>query len=253
VHQSARAALRIVAAALTTIVSAEQTMQTDKFPCPEKLSYRVEWHAITAGMATVNMTQPKPDEWQTTMDLESAGMVSRLYHVLDKYNVLATVKFCAMSAELDAQEGKHNKYEKLTVDAVHHKVSYYEQDRVKKQDSRRELDAPPCTYEIVGALQELRGLDLPPGKSMTIPVTDGKKIASVRIDAQNKENINYQGKSVSTIRYEAFVFDNVLYKRKGRLLIWITDDAARLPVLLRMQMGFPIGTVNVELQKQERS
>lgn len=252
-YQSARALLRIVAAALTTIVSAQQTMQNDKFPCPEKLSYRVQWHSITAGTATVNMSQIKPDEWQTTMDLESAGMVSRLYHVLDKYKVLASGKFCAISADLDAQEGKHNKYEKLTVDAVHHKVDYYQQDRIKRQDIRKELDAPPCTYEIAGTLQELRGLDLQPGKSMTVPVTDGKKIANVRIDAQSKENISYQGKNVSTIRYEAFVFDNVLYKRKGRLLIWITDDAARLPVQLRMQMGFPIGTVNVELQKQERS
>ena len=245
--------LRIVAAALTTIASAEQTMQTDKFPCPEKLSYRVEWHAITAGTATVNMTHSQPDAWHTTMDLESAGMVSRLYHVLDKYKVLATGKFCAISSELDAQEGKHNKYEKLTFDAAHHKVDYYEQDRVKNQDSRKELDAPPCTYEIVGALEELRRLDLQPGKSMTIPITDGKKMANIRIDAQGKENITYQGKNVQTIRYEAFVFDNILYKRKGRLLIWITDDAERLPVLLRMQMGFPVVTVNVQLQNQERS
>ena len=253
VHQSARAVLRIVAAALTTIASAEQTMQTEKFPCPEKLSYRVEWHAITAGTATVNMTRSQPDAWQTTMDLESAGMVSRLYHVLDKYKVLTTGKFCAISAELDSQEGKHNKYEKISVDAARQKVDYYERDRVKNQDSRKELDAAPCTYDITGALEELRGVDLQPGKSMTIPITDGKKIANVRIDAQSKENISYQGKNMPSIRYEAFVFDNILYKRKGRLLIWITDDAARLPVQMRMQMGFPIGTVNVLLQKQERS
>lgn len=252
-HQSARVLLRIVATALTTIAAADETMQTDKFPCPEKLSYRVEWHSITAGTATVTMTRPQTDEWQTTMDLESAGMVSRLYHVLDKYRVLATTKFCAISAELDAQEGKHNKYEKTTVDAARHKVDYYERDRIKNQESRKELDAPPCTYEITGALEELRGLDLQPGKSMTIPITDGKKIANVRIDAQEKENISFQGKNVPAIRYEAFVFDNILYKRKGRLLIWITDDAARLPVQLRMQMGFPIGTVSVLLQKQERS
>lgn len=228
-------------------------MQSDMFPCPEKLTYRIEWHGITAGQAIVDMTRPQPDEWQTTVNLESAGMVSRLYRVLDKYKVVTNAKFCGIGTEMDAQEGKHNKYEKLTFDAPHHKVDYYEQDRVKNQETRKELDTMPCTYEITGALEALRALDVPAGKSITIPMTDGKKFANVRIDAQAKENVSYGGKNVPTIRYEAFVFDNVIYHRKGRLLVWVTDDSARIPVQLRMQMGFPIGTINVELQKQERS
>ena len=228
-------------------------MQDDKFPCPEKLSFRVEWHSIIAGIANVEMTRPRTDQWQTTMNLETAGMVSRLYRVLDKYKVLTNAKFCLVSSELDAQEGKHNKYGKTTFDATRHKVDYYEQDRVKNLETRKQLDAAPCTYEITGALEALRALDVPPGKSVSIPMTDGKKSANVRIDAQAKENVTYAGKSVPAIRYEAFVFDNIIYHRKGRMLIWITDDAARLPVQLRLQMAFPIGTVNVELQKQERS
>jgi hypothetical protein len=253
VHNWKRTWLRLAAAACSTLALAQQGMQKDEFPCPEKLSFRVEWHGITAGVANVDMSRPKPDEWQTILDLQSAGMVSRLYHVLDKYKVLTNAKFCGISSELDAQEGKHNKYEKLTFDTAQHKVDYYEQDRIKNQEVRKEVDTAPCTYEIAGALEALRALDVPPGKSITIPMTDGKKFADVRIDAQEKENISYAGKNVPAIRYEAFVFDNVIYKRKGRLLIWVTDDVARLPVLLRMQMSFPIGTVNVELQKQERS
>ena len=245
--------LRISVAALTTLASAQQSSQPGKFPSPEKLSYRVEWHGITAGVATVNMSRPREDDWQTTLDVESAGMVSRLYHVLDKYKVQTTESCCGVASELESQEGKHNKLEKLTFDTTRHKVQYYQNDRVKNQKIKKELDAAPCTYEITGALAQLRTIELQPGKSITMPMTDGKKYANVRIDAQARENIPYQGKSVPTIRYEAFVFDNIIYKRKGRLLIWITDDNARLPVLFRMQMGFPVGTVTVELQKQERS
>jgi hypothetical protein len=253
VHNFNRGLLRLAVAAIATFALANQGMEIEAFPCPEKLHFRVEWHGITAGTADVTMTHPAADQWLTTMDLQSAGMVSRLYHVLDKYKVLTTSKFCAISTELDAQEGKHNKYEKLTFDATHHKVDYYERDRVKNQDTRKELEVAACTFEITGALETLRAMDVPAGRSITLPMTDGKKFANIRIDAQAKENISYAGKNVSTIRYEAFVFDNVIYKRKGRLLIWLTDDAARLPVLMRMQMGFPVGTVNVELEKQERS
>jgi hypothetical protein len=223
-----------------------------KFPCPEKLSYRVEWHGITAGMATIRIDRPKPDEWQTVLDLESAGMVARLYHVLDKYESVTGGKFCGTSSELDAEEGKHHRLEKLTFDPTHSKVDYYEHDLIRNQEVRKELDTPPCTFEITGALHILRAMDLEPGKTITVPLTDGRRFADARIDAQAKENITVEGKNYATIRYEAFIFNNVVYKRKGRLQVWITDDAERLPVLLRMQMGFPIGMVNIQLQKQEK-
>lgn len=238
---------------LSWLAPAQEIVQpaNAKFPCPEKLSYHVEWHGITAGLATVDMVQPRPDQWQISLDLQSAGMVSRLYHIADKYKALTGSKFCGVSSDMDAQEGKHHKYEKVSFDASHRKVEYYEHDLVKNQETRKDLEAPPCTYEIVGALAALRTIDLEPGKTITVPVTDGKKLANVRIDSQAKETVNVGGKNYPATRYEAFVFDNVLYKRKGRLQVWITDDADRIPVLFRMQMGFPLGTVSVELDKQE--
>jgi hypothetical protein len=245
---------RIVLAALTSLLclSWVAPAQESKFPCPEKLSFRVEWHGITGGLATVTMTKPNADQWQTNLSLESAGMVARLYHVLDKYKTVTSSKFCGASTELDAQEGKHHKYSKLSFDAANHRVDYYEHDLLKNQEVRKQLDTPACTFEITGALEALRAMSLEPGKTITVPLTDGKKFANARIEAQAKENVTIDGKSYPTIRYEAFVFDNVLYKRKGRLQIWITDDAERLPVQMRMQVGFPVGTVNVELEKQEK-
>jgi hypothetical protein len=180
-------------------------------------------------------------------------MVSRLYHVADAYKSITNGKFCIESSDMDAQEGKRHNITKLSFDRAHNQVDYYEHDLIKNQEVRKQLDTPPCTFEITGALHTLRAMDLEPGKTITVPLTDGKKFASARIDAQARENITVGGTSYPTVRYEAFVFDNVLYKRKGRLQVWITDDAERLPVLFRMQLGFPVGTVNVEFQKQEKS
>ncbi|SRR5579884_638097 len=246
--------LRLAAVALSSLALAQQQPGSEnKFPCPESLSYRVEWHGITAGLATIRLDHPRTDDWETSLDLQSAGMVSRLYHIADTYKSITTRKFCGVSSELEAQEGKRHSYTKLSFDPAHHKVDYYEHDLVKNQEVRKDLDVPPCTFEITGALHALRAMDLEPGKSIAVPLTDGKKFANARIDAQVKENVTVAGKTYPTVRYEAFVFDNVIYKRKGRLQVWITDDAERLPVMFRLQMGFPVGTVNVELQKQQKS
>jgi hypothetical protein len=43
-----------------------------------------------------------------------------------------------------------------------------------------------------------------------------------------------------------------VYSRKGRVFIWVTDDAQRLPVQIQLRMSFPVGTVTLRLLKEER-
>ncbi len=45
--------------------------------------------------------------------------------------------------------------------------------------------------------------------------------------------------------------NGVIYTRKGRLFVWITDDARHLPVQIQLQMSFPVGTVTLQLEKEE--
>ncbi|HEY1213843.1 MAG TPA: DUF3108 domain-containing protein [Bryobacteraceae bacterium] len=222
------------------------------FPCPEKLTYRIEWHSVAAGTAIVQLSKSAPSNWQFDLNLQSAGLVTRLYRVLDTYKSVTTSHFCTLSTSLDAQEGKRHRQAQLTFQPAQHKVNYYEHDLVKNTTERKALDIAPCTHDVVASLATLRALNLQPGKTAMLPVTDGKKMVNARVDAQAKENVTVGGKTYSAIRYEAFLFDNVLYKRKGRLFIWTTDDADRLPVQLRVQLGFPIGTVTLELDKQEK-
>jgi Protein of unknown function (DUF3108) len=230
----------------------QQPSKDSRFPYPEKLSYRIEWRLVTAGTAIVQLSRPSPDHWQLELDLESAGMVNRLYRVLDRYKVISNDRFCPSTSVLDAQEGKRHRWTRLTFENSRRKVEYEERDLINNRTSKRVHDVAPCTHDIAGALAALRLMNIEPGQSATLPITDGKKMVNARIDAKSRENVTIEDKTYHTIRYEAFLFDNVLYKRKGRLFIWLTNDTDRIPVQLRFQLGFPIGTISLELQKQQR-
>jgi Protein of unknown function (DUF3108) len=223
-----------------------------RFPYHEKLHYRIEWRLITAGTADVELAPISSHTWETRIRLESAGVVTRLYEVHDDYEVRADEKFCAATSTLKAQEGKRNRSSTLNFDPARKKVHYEEHDLVTNHVTTHELDIPACTHEIAGALSALRTLKLEPGKSIQLPVTDGKRFAMARVEAQEKETIVVDGKSYPTIRYEAYVFDNVIYSRKGRLNIWLTDDADRLPIQMRIRLGFPIYNITLILEKQEK-
>ncbi|MFL6352397.1 MAG: DUF3108 domain-containing protein [Bryobacteraceae bacterium] len=243
----------LLALCLTGLALArEQPSKGQRFPYPERLSYRIEWRLVTAGTATVQLSRPSPDHWQLELNLESAGVVNRLYRVVDKYTLISYERFCPSTLVLDAQEGKRHRFIRLTFQNSRHQVQYEERDLINNRTSERVLDIAPCTHDIAGALAAVRLMNIEPGQSATLPITDGKKMVNARIEAKSRENVTNAGKTYHTIRYEAFLFDNLLYRRKGRLFIWLTDDADRIPVQLRFQMGFPIGTISVELEKQQK-
>ncbi|HXR77613.1 MAG TPA: DUF3108 domain-containing protein [Bryobacteraceae bacterium] len=249
--RQALAGLFMLVMASAGVAQSPQPAIAAPFPLPEKLDYRIEWRLITAGMATVKLSRSAGNLWETNLKIESAGFVTKLYRVLDTYRALTNDQFCGVNTTLDAQEGKRHKYTVLSFDNGRHKVQYEERDLLKNKSTTKALDVPPCTHEIVGALSAFRMMRLEPGKSASIPVTDGKKVAMARVEAQERETITIDKKDYHTIRYEAFLFDNVLYQRKGRLWIWMTDDASRLPVQIRVRLGFPIGNITLFLDKEE--
>ena len=82
-------------------------------------------------------------------------------------------------------------------------------------------------------------------------MSDGKKSVTARVEAQQQETVKTPAGWFRTIRYEAFLFDNILYRRSGALHVWITDDDRRLPVQIRVRLGFPIGAIALQLEKVE--
>jgi hypothetical protein len=248
-----RLAVGIFAALACTGGTANDIPRNQHFPFQQSLTYRIEWHTVNAGTANLEYTHTGGDNWQVHLNIESAGLVSRLYHITDKYTVLGNDRFCPSAATLDAQEGGKHTITNLNFDPANRTVEYHEHDAIKNIDKRNKISTPEeCTREISGALAALRQLDLAPGKSTMFAVTNGKKAVMARLESQARELLNIDGTRYSTIKYEAFLFDNVLYKRRGRLFIWVTDDAERTPVQMRFEIGFPVGNILLQLEKQQR-
>jgi len=231
-----------------------QTGHSDsaKFPYPEKATYRIEWRVMTAGSATFQLSHGDKQNWKLQLDLASAGVVDRLYQISDTYKLTTNDRFCGVDSVLDGHEGKRRFSTRMDFDTTRHKVFLAEIDLVKNTTVKAETDVAPCTYEVMGALSALRALKPEPGNAISLSLTNGRKLVAAKVEAQARETLHLNGKSYSTVKYEALVFNNVVYRRKGRLFMWITDDADRIPVQFRMQMGFPVGTVTPELEKHER-
>jgi hypothetical protein len=220
----------------------------------ETLYYGVEWRLIRAGTAKLAwIPAAAGGSPQISLELRSAGMVNALYRVNNSYAATLAGGFCTSSVLLHAEEGRRRRETRITFDAGQAKASYLERDLVKNAVvNQREIDIAPCTHDVIAGLYRLRATPPALGQSMEFPVSDGKKFVQARVLAQAREQVKTPAGNYQTVRYEVFLFNDILYRRKGRLFIWLTDDEARVPVQIRARLQFHVGTITLQLEKQER-
>lgn len=224
---------------------------------PESFQYAVEWRLISAGIAKLSWSPtPRPaatggNGSEIHLRLESTGIVSRLFRVEDDYRSTLGPNLCAENSFITAKEGSRNRETRVTFDPKAGKASWLEKDLQKNQTATREVDIPSCVHDVLGGLMALRGLRLEPGKSARLPISDGKKSIQARIEALDREDIKTPLGKFRTVRYEVFLFNDVLYKRPGHLHIWLSDDERRIPVQIQARMQFTIGTITFQITKDE--
>jgi len=226
--------------------------QSNALPARETLTYTIEWRLITAGRATVQWQSNGRDASQVRLHVESVGLVSKLFRVEDQYTANLAAGLCGQSVQMTSQEGSRERETKITFDYANHRADYLERDRVKNAVLlARETDIPACVHEIAGGLYFLRTLNLEPGQSVQVPLSDGKKSVTAKVEAQQREEVKTPAGAFKTICYEAYVFNDVLYRRPAHLNVWLTDDRRKLPVQIRVRMQFAIGTITLQLEKHE--
>jgi hypothetical protein len=232
---------------LCTPLGSEPSPLTDrKFA----FEYGIEWRLIRAGIARMTWA-PDGASRQADLHIESAGLVSKLYRVKDDYRAQMDSALCATSVNIHAEEGKRRRDTAITF--ADGKATYSERDLLKNNAVvvAKETPIPECVHEYMGGLQRLRLHKLDPGQSMQVPLSDGKKAATVKVDAQEREEVTTPLGKFKTVRHEVHMFNNVLINKKARLFVWITDDERRLPVQIRVRMQFLIGTIELKLEKHE--
>jgi hypothetical protein len=207
----------------------------------------VEWRLFRAGTVTVER-QPH----QATMRVESAGFVSTLYKIDDLYTVNYEDSTCATSSIMESMERERHHETRVTYDRSRNHATFVERDlstnMVVKETG---TDIPICVSDVLGAFTKIRGMNVGVGQSVQVPVSDGRRAAQVKVTAQEHETIKTPAGAFQTIRYTADLMNGVVYTRKGEVFVWLSDDARRLPVQIRLRTNFPISTVTLNLEKEE--
>src|SRR5208282_3669276 len=107
---------------------------------------------------------------------------------------------------------------------------------------------PAGTRDPLGLMQYLRGVDWGKTPEIKSPVYDGRKFYEVRAVLLSKsEAVKVPAGDYMATKIEIHVYNNGVEMKDAHFLLYLSNSAARIPVLLEAVL--PIATARVELTK----
>ena len=221
-----------------------------QFPNGLTLVYQAEWRLWTAGKARFTLEDAGSNTQRITGTAESAGFVSSLYPVHDRFqSVFDRRNFCSQSINKHAEEGFH-KRETLINFNYSRRKSILDETNLKSNEVKHvENDIPGCTTDVLSGMFYVAAQKLNVGDSYVFPLNDGNKTLDVTVRVEAKEQIKVPAGVFNTIRVAPTATAGVL-KEKGRVWIWYSDDARHTPVQMRARMLW--GTLTFKLLSTEQ-
>lgn len=217
----------------------------------ERLRYAVRWRGLPAGQAeiTVSADRSAAGRWEANAKAKSVGYVSNIYPVEDEYqSQFRHPGFCSAGIHKQIQEGERHHEVRLRFDAQRRLARLEDRDLVDHSPPKVEQFAiPECVQDILSAVYYARSLPMTVGQSFEFPLNDGAKTIQIHVDVQAEEEITTEAGKFQTFRVEPDVFSGQLFAGKGRMFIWFTKDARRIPVQLRAQIS--VGTIIATLSE----
>jgi hypothetical protein len=249
-----------VATAVFNVVDASLSNSDSKkmvipFAAGERLSYEGKFSKVVRGITVADLTfELNEDEVgnnQIVMEAKSKGTVLRLFRFsfLQRYQtlfdeglkVLRTVKF--------DQQRERVRESEASFDYEIGRVVYTERNPKDPMKAPRTVasDFNGEVHDMLTSIYLLRTMPLTVGSNFEVSVSDSGLVYRVPVTVTKRELQNTAIGRVMCFRIEPQVFgDGRLIEEKGEMIIWITDDARRIPV--RSVIKADIGQIDIRLK-----
>lgn len=155
---------------------------------------------------------------------------------------------CSLGIEKRLREGRASRDQVVRIDPTTGAAEV--EDAKLKQRSFR---LAPCTLDVLSAFYATRIRGVPEGGRLELAVFDNGKHYRLGIRHLGRERLDLPapfGRRYPTVVIEPQLVEGTgLFVKQGRLKIWLTDDARRVPVRMRSKVA--IGSVSADLERYE--
>jgi hypothetical protein len=215
------------------------------FPVGEELLFELRWMGVLAGHASMavsnQLIRDGHDVYHMKTIAQSSPFFSAFYHVRDEGETYVDVHgLYPRYFSLDQREGGRVVQRTVTFDPQR-RVAIY----TKNQQAPREIEVPPMVQDSLSSLYVLRTLPLQVGHTAHLHTFANGRIYDVEIQVLRREQVVAYWGAVDTLVVRPLLRFQEILRQTGEVLIWLTDDARRLPV--RMKTAIKVGSIEATL------
>lgn len=230
-------------------------VENNAFSTGEKLTFKVRYGFVRAGTATMSVLKETEMNghpvYQIQTTAESVSPFSWVYKVNDVVNSfmdkngLFSWRFEKMLREGSYEMDMFVDYLPEDSLAKIHTIRYKDE----KEEKRFEVKVPPFAMDVLASFYYIRTIPLRIGDIISMVNHDNKKVYDLEVHVYMREEIDTAAGTFRCLKVEPLLKGEGIFKQKGRLLVWLTDDEYKIPV--QMTSEVVVGHITTELEKIE--
>lgn len=207
----------------------------------ESLRFSVNYGFINAGAAYLEVPSVKDWNGHVVYTLvaraESNRFFSGIYKVRNRIESFwdSTGHFSRRYSE-NRREGKHRSQSEIVFD--------YGKQQARYQDGKT-FPIPAGIQDALSSFYFTRTQALPLGGSVFFDYHASRKSVPMEVKILGREKVETPAGKFSCVVVEPILKAGGIFKNKGRLVIWLTDDERRMPVLMKSKVM--IGSISATL------
>ncbi|MFY9558183.1 MAG: DUF3108 domain-containing protein [Blastocatellia bacterium] len=242
------------------ILSSPRVIQPLPFAIGETLLYEVSFSKLifsgTIGELKISVSKPsnsaKPDRVELEADAVSKGFFPSLFglKVRNHYSSLVNSRDLGVDTSTKLlEEGKVRREQRSVINREAGLVTYTDRDlaNAKSEPRVKERPSPPWVQDLLSVIYFVRTQPLKEGDVVPVPISDGGEVYNIDVVAGKREEIKTGLGKFQAILLNARVFNGRYVRRNGEMLVWVTDDARRIPLHARIKTSG--STVTVDLKR----
>lgn len=211
----------------------------------EKLTYLISLYGIPVGTAELE-AKNMDSEVLITLRVASNKAISAIYPV-DNLIETRHIDGKFIMTKIKQLEGSFKSDEWFSINLQKKRVSWFD-----NLGGRSQTVAVPTddVFDTLSGIYFLRNRPLQVGKAETLHIFDSESYADVPVEILRRETVRLPNfTTVETLVVQPLQKSAGIFRRTGDVLIWMTDDAFKVPV--KIVTSVALGTVTVELISAE--
>jgi hypothetical protein len=253
IHLSSASAQTATNHASADTVFKIRSVPNPAFAVGEKLDFIVRYGPIVAGNARLSIPEAVEVNgrkcYRILSEAWSNSFFSKFYKVEDRIQSFTDVEgLFSWRFEKKQHEGSFRDEQFVEFD---HRAGLAITTKKTKRDT---VSVPRFVKDVLSAMYYIRTLDFAPGDSIFVDNHADNKVYPLKIVVYRKERVSTRAGKFECYVVEPLLKTPGLFQQKGRVVVHLTADHRKIPVLMTSQIyvkAFDLGSVVVELEKME--